>query len=345
MSASPEFVHRAIATAQADELAVAVRQAFSVLPPASSVAVALSGGADSLALAAVATAVANTCDVTVKIFHIHHGLYAEADNWVQAVKKIADDLGVFLVIQHVQVDQNLGLGIEGAARDARYTAFAEMAKEHGVDAILLGHHQQDQAETVLLRLLRGTGVQGLAAMKPDHIRNGLRLLRPWLDIDRAVVLRLAQALAAEVGWQAVQDPSNRDERYARGALREKVIPALLSRWPSWVDAVTRHARQAAEATQILNEVAEDDLSKLDIDSADKSFSLSSWRDLSPTRQKLVMRFWLQKQAVQMPSERRLGELIKQLRQLHALGHDRSLQWQHGPIKVSCVRGRVILVSS
>ena len=345
MAASLEFVQRAIATAQAEILEAAVQQAFSALPEESCVAVALSGGADSLAMAAVATKAANSCGVTLKLFHIHHGLYPQADEWVQAVKRIADDLGVFLVIQHVQVDQNLGLGIEGAARDARYLAFAEMSKEHAVDAILLGHHQQDQAETVLLRLLRGTGVQGLAAMKSDHTRNGVRLLRPWLDIDRAVILRLAKALAAEVGWQAVQDPSNRDERYARGALREKVIPALLSRWPSWVDAVTRHARQAAEATQILNQVAEEDLSKLDIDSTDESFSLKSWRELSPARQTLVMRYWLQKQGVQMPSERRLAELIKQLRQLHALGHDRSLQWQHGLIKVSCVRGRVILVSS
>jgi len=280
----------------------------------------------------------------IKLFHIHHGLYEQADQWARDVRQLAEQLGVFVVIQHVQVDQNLGLGVEGAARDARYAAFVDMAREHGVDAILLAHHKQDQAETVLLRLLRGTGVQGLAAMKPDHVRRGLRLIRPWLDIDRSVILRFVAALKDEIGCSVVQDPSNSDVRYARGALREQVIPALRQRWPTWVDALTRHARQAAQATQILNEVAADDFSHLEPAPDGASFSLKLWRELSPARQTLVLRFWLQEQGVQMPSERRLAELMRQLRQLHALGHDRSLEWKHGATVVSCVQGRVAVRS-
>jgi tRNA(Ile)-lysidine synthase len=220
-----------------------------------------------------------------------------------------------------------------------------MSKEHGVDAILLGHHQQDQAETVLLRLLRGSGVQGLAAMKSDHVRLGLRLLRPWLEINRSVLLRFVHALTNEVGWLPVQDPSNTDKRYARGALRQQVIPALQQRWPTWVEALSRHARQAADATQILNDVAQQDLARLEVNAADHSFSLKCWRELNPARQTLVTRYWLQQQGIQMPSERRLAELIRQLRQLHALGHDRGLQWQHGKITVTCARGRVALLTS
>ena len=340
MSTCPEIVHRALAAAETPALEAAIRASLAVLPPDACLAVGVSGGADSLALAALATLVARSCGLEIKLFHIHHGLYEQANDWARDVKKVADDLGVFVVIQHVQVDQNLGLGIEGAARDARYAAFAEMALEHGVDAILLAHHRQDQAETVLLRLLRGSGVQGLAAMKHDHIRAGLRLLRPWLDSERESILRFVAALQAEANWSVVQDPSNSDPRYARGALRELVIPVLSQRWPSWVQSLTRHARQAAEVSQVLNEVAASDLAKLEFDAHDHSFSLKSWRELSPARQTLVTRFWLSQQGLQMPSERRLAELIKQLRQLHALGHDRSLQWQHGATTVSCSQGRV-----
>lgn len=320
----------------------ALRDALAVLPVGAPVAVALSGGADSAGLAIVAAAVCRELGHPLHLFHIHHGLCAQADEWAECVRVLAQHLAVSLTVRRVKVEHGLGLGIEAAARDARYAALAEMAAEHGVASLLLAHHRQDQAETVLLRLLRGTGLRGLAAMQADTMRLGLRLLRPWLDLDRAHILaRVAQFTHAS-GWVPVQDPSNVDPDYARGALRKELLPVLLKYWPAWTQTLSRHARQSAEAADILDEVARDDLAGLDRDPADGSFSLKSWRLLSAGRQALVLRYWLHSQGVAMPSERRLAELLRQLRQLHALGHDRGLLWQHGVHLVRCLRGRVVL---
>jgi tRNA(Ile)-lysidine synthase len=221
---------------------------------------------------------------------------------------------------------------------------AALTQEHQVAALLLAHHQQDQAETVLLRLLRGTGVSGLSAMQDDVERQGMRLLRPWLDIERAELVAIAQQFADRTGWQAVQDPSNNDPQYKRGAFRAELLPVLEKHWPAWRQTLVRHARQAAEVTEILDEVAALDWLTLEPDTSGQSFGLKAWRDLSPARQALVLRYWLEQQQVPMPGDRRLADLMRQLRQLHALGHDRELLWQHGSHTVRCLRGRVSLSS-
>jgi tRNA(Ile)-lysidine synthase len=317
-------------------------KALGPLAPQAPLAVALSGGADSVALALIA---AEHCTATKRplyFFHVHHGLMAEADAWVAHLQRFSQELKVQLLVRHVQVDLAAGLGIEGAARDARYLALTQLCTEQGVAALLLAHHRQDQAETVLLRLLRGTGVSGLAAMRVDVQRGGMRLLRPWLEVERAELLSVAQAYEQRTGWAAVQDPSNTDPKYARGALRSALAPVLNTHWPAWCQTLVRHAKQASEANEVLAEVAALDLAALDVKPEDQSFSLLAWRSLSAARQALVVRHWLQKQGVAMPGERRLADLLRQLRQLHALGHDRELLWQHGSVAVRCKQGRVVL---
>ena len=308
------------------------------------IAVALSGGADSVALALVAAEHCADTKRPLYFFHIHHGLMAQADAWVAHVQQFSQELNIPLQVRHVQVDLAAGLGIEGAARDARYLALAQLCTEHGLAALLLAHHRRDQAETVLLRLLRGTGVSGLAAMQVDVQRGGMRLLRPWLEVERAELLAVAQAYEQRTGWAAVQDPSNTDPKYARGALRSELAPVLNTYWPAWCQTLVRHAKQAGEANEVLAEVAALDLAALDVKPEDQSFSLLAWRALSAARQTLVVRHWLQEQGVAMPGERRLADLLRQLRQLHALGHDRELLWQHGSVAVRCKQGRVVLSS-
>jgi tRNA(Ile)-lysidine synthase len=175
-------------------------------------------------------------------------------------------------------------------------------------------------------------------------RGDLQLLRPWLDIDRKVLVNLTQTYAQRSGWHPVNDPSNNDVQYARGALRTELIPVLDLRWPAWRQTLTRHAKQAQETSQILDEVAASDWQTLEPDPDGIGFSLQHWRSLSEPRQALVLRYWLNQRGVAMPGERRLAELMRQLRQLHALGHDRELLWQHGSYQVQCVRGRVSLSS-
>jgi tRNA(Ile)-lysidine synthase len=322
----------------------ALQLALANIPSEQAVAVALSGGTDSVALALVAAQVCAQRDQPLYFFHIHHGLMPEADAWAKHVAELARALNVPLRLRHVQVDLEQGLGTEASAREARYQALAALANEKRVAAILLAHHQQDQAETVLLRLLRGAGVLGLSAMQDDVSRQGMRLLRPWLEIERAELMAIAQDYASRTGWQAVEDPSNADPHYKRGAFRTELMPVLEQHWPAWRQTLVRHARQAADVSDILDEVAALDWHTLEPDASGQSFSLKAWRDLSPARQALVLRYWLDQQQVAMPGERRLADLMRQLRQLHALGHDRELLWQHGSHTVRCLRGRVSLSS-
>ncbi|MGN6578487.1 MAG: tRNA lysidine(34) synthetase TilS, partial [Bordetella sp.] len=251
-------------------------------------------------------------------------------------------LSVRVLQARVRVPDDTGKGVEAAARQARYEALAGLAKQAGVTLVLLAHHQDDQAETVLLRLLRGAGLHGMAAMAAETERDGVRYLRPWLSVPRAAIRAAAAVFAQVQGWQPVEDPTNTDARYTRAAVRTQLKPALDARWPAWQAVVARHARHMAEAAEVLDEVARADLAALDFSPADASFSLAAWRDLSPARQLHVLRHWLAGRGLPMPSDARLSELARQLRQLHALGHDRQLRWEHAGKVVGCARGRVVI---
>jgi tRNA(Ile)-lysidine synthase len=323
------------------ELTVPLRQTLAGLPAdARAIGVAVSGGADSAMLAVHAAALADGAAWSLHLLHVHHGLFQAADAWADTVQALGDTLNLPVHILRVQVPADAGKGIEAAARLARYAALSEAAAMLGLRHILLAHHRDDQAETVLLRLLRGAGPAGLAAMAPRVERDGVVYLRPWLDVPRARVRAAADIYAASHGWQPVQDPSNADPRYTRAALRTMLVPALDARWPGWQGILARHARLADEAARILDEVARDDLAGLDPSARGDSFALALWRQLSPPRQAQVLRHWLSLHGARMPTEARLAELMKQLRQLHSLGHDRQMIWRQDGRSVRCVRGRV-----
>jgi len=251
--------------------------------------------------------------------------------------------GFFTVPCHslrVAVVQGQGLGLEAAARAARYDGLAQLAQHVGVRHVLLAHHRDDQAETVLLRLLRGSGSQGLAAMRAVSQHHDLVLLRPLLDVDRRT---LEQAFARWQGvhrWQAAQDPSNTDVRHTRSALRKHLVPALDARWPAWRSTLARHAQLNAQTNEILREVVEQDFARLAPAQDGASFDLAAWRLLSPARQALALRHWLFLHGLPAPSEARLRDVLRQLRGLHALGHDRHLRVRHDRAWIVCVRGRV-----
>jgi tRNA(Ile)-lysidine synthase len=323
------------------ELASPVRAVLRSLPAGTQrIAAAVSGGADSAMLALAAAHAARGLGIDLILFHIHHGLQAQADEWAAHVESLGVLLDVPVLQARVRVPDDTGKGVEAAAREARYEALAGLARQAGVMHILLAHHQDDQAETVLLRLLRGAGLQGMAAMAPQSVRDGICYLRPWLAVPRIAIREAAAGFALTQGWQPVEDPTNTDARYTRAAVRTQLKPALDARWPGWQAIVARHARHMAEAAEVLAEVAQADLRSLGFEKADASFSLAAWRNLPPARQVHVLRHWLAGLNLPMPSDARLAELARQLRQLHAMGHDRQLRWEHAGGVVGCVRGRV-----
>lgn len=311
--------------------------------------VGLSGGADSAMLAIALDHLARRRNVSLRLFHVHHGLLPQADGWADQVAALAKVLERPLDILRIDIASFEGKGMEAAARDARYHALAQAAAQQGVHTLWLAHHQDDQAETVLLRLLRGAGVAGMGAMRETSSRDGVRYLRPWLNVPRAAILTAMHDFTQATGWEPVHDPSNIDPRYTRAAVRTQLTPSLNARWPGWQAIVARHARQADEAASLLEEVAAADLATIR-SGPDKSvvpgtvfdvaFDLLGWRALSAPRQRNLLRYWLSLFGARMPSDARLADLQRQLTQLHSLGHDRNLVFDHGPLRIRCVRGRV-----
>lgn len=299
-------------------------------------------------LAIVLDHLARQRNVSLQLFHVHHGLLAQADGWTKQVGDLAKLLGRPLDILRIDIASFEGKGMEAAARDARYHALAQAAARQGVNTLWLAHHQDDQAETVLLRLLRGAGVAGMGAMRSETTRDGVRYLRPWLSVPRSVILQAMSEFTHATGWAPVLDPSNVDPRYTRAAVRTALTPALNARWPGWQAIVARHARQADEAAALLEEVAAADLATIR-SGPDKSapalefdvaFELLGWRALSAPRQRNLLRYWLSLLGARMPSEARLADLQRQLMQLHSLGHDRNMVFDHGTLRIRCVRGQV-----
>ncbi|MDT4816417.1 tRNA(Ile)-lysidine synthase [compost metagenome] len=323
------------------DLAGALRRALLALPERlERVGVAVSGGADSAMLAVHAAAVGRELGIGIALFHVHHGLMADADEWGRQVRALAGLLALPVFEARVQVELAGGKGIEAAARDARYAALAQLARGQGTSHVLLAHHRNDQAETVILRLLRGTGLSGMAAMAPVSQRDGVAYVRPWLDIGREAILRAAEAVEAACGWRPVQDPTNADPRYTRAALRQLLAPVLDARWPGWRAIVARHARHMADAAEILDEVAREDFAALEPSPDGASFSLRAWRGLSEARQAHVLRHWLERNGARMPTDARMRDLLRQLRGLHSLGHDRQLRVEQAGHVIRCHRGRV-----
>lgn len=325
-------------------LAAHRRESATQPAPPLRIAVALSAGADSAMLAVhAAIAAQHYQDIELHCFHIHHGLQAAADDWARHAHRLARGLDLACHSLGVAVAVDSGKGVEAAARDARYAGLKTLASFTGIQHILLAHHRDDQTETVLIRLLRGSGPTGLAAMAAVSQRDGLVYVRPWLEVDRAQIIDSARQYAAVSAWHPVDDPTNLEDAYTRGAVRRRLTPVLNERWPAWRSILLRHARQARELAELLDEVAAEDFARLDANADGSDFSLAAWRELGPQRQVLVLRYWLALHGLRAPTDARMRELCRQLRGLHALGHDRSMRLKHDGRWIVCQRGRVALL--
>ena len=268
------------------------------------VVVGLSGGLDSVALLHVLVRVAPAMSVTPAAVHVHHGLSPHADEWVQFCAKLCRDLGVELTEVRVHVDRRSKLGIEGAAREARYAVF----RQQRGDAIALAHHADDQAETLLMQLLRGAGVRGLSAMPALRTLDpvtGSRLLRPWLALTR----RQIRAYADSAGLSWVEDESNSDDAFDRSFLRARILPELVARYPGLRETLGRAAQNLGDAAQLL-----DDLAARDARGAvtGTGMAVSALAALSPAGARNLLRWFLEQQHLPAPSRDQLDEARRQL---------------------------------
>jgi len=252
--------------------------------------VAFSGGLDSTVLLHLLARLAEREALPpLSAIHIHHGLQVAADAWPEHCRQICAALGVPLQVRHVLVAP--GASLERAAREARYAAFADSLAEG--ELLLTAQHRDDQAETLLFRLLRGAGVRGLAGMPRSRSLGRGRLLRPLLDVTRAEL----EAYAREHALKWVEDPSNTDIRLARNYLRHRVVPQLTARWPQALANMTRSAEHLGEAQGLLDELAALDLAAARTPSAFPwlplpSLELAPLAALSAARQRNALRHWL-----------------------------------------------------
>ncbi len=305
---------------------------LSGLPSDAVVAVAYSGGLDSTVLldAAVRVAGAERCVA----LHIHHGLSPNADRWLAHCEASAHAFGVPFYAERVRVRRDSGESIEAAARDARYRALDLLCRGHGAAALWLAHHADDQAETVLLQLLRGAGVAGLAAMAPQRVdeQSAVPRVRPLLHLLRAQLERYAHVRALR--W--IEDESNADTRYARNALRHEVLPTLATRFPGFRDALARTARHAATAQRLLDDLAHIDMRTIARDEG-AGLSRKALTALDDARAMNVLRVWIRAEALRTPSAARLGDMLRQLREARD-GH--ALSVMHGGARLRLYRDKI-----
>jgi tRNA(Ile)-lysidine synthase len=266
--------------------------------PGQSVLVGFSGGLDSTVLLHATSRVVSGPGLGLGALHVHHGLSRNADAWAASCGEFCASLGIPFTLLRVEVPARSGEGLEAAARRLRHKALADQP----ADWVLLAHHADDQAETILHNLFRGSGVRGAAAMPEARGRT----LRPLLGLGRAVLLEYAQ----NRGLKWIEDESNADPRYTRNYLRRELIPAIESRFPRASEQLAAAAALFGETDSLLN-----DLAVLDLGPARPEFPLplTLFRQLSDARARNLLRAMLGWHKVQPPDELRLKEFVRQLR--------------------------------
>jgi tRNA(Ile)-lysidine synthase len=287
-----------------------------------------SGGVDSSVLLHVLASLRAELGYELSAVHVHHGLSPNAEAWAESCRLVCARLEVPLMVERVRVVET-GSGLEAAARVARYNALAR----HNADFYLLAHHLDDQIETFFMRLLRGAGVRGLAAMDEATIRGGLHILRPLLGASRAEL----EAYARDNGLDAIEDESNQDTALTRNFLRHAWLPVIEPRFPDYRRVLARDIEHLRAAADLLDEMAREDAARLD-DAAHPD--VSNLADLGTVRAKNLLRHWLREHGRLTPDTAQLDELWRQAIVSRA---DAGPIWRAGGIMVRRHRGRLHMV--
>ena len=296
------------------------------------VAVAVSGGRDSMALLHCTLRAARPLGIEVVALHVHHGLQPAADDWADFVAATcrrwrAKGWPLRFAMQRLAGRPSAGESVEAWARHRRYLALTAMAGDAGADIVLLAHHRRDPAETFLLQALRGAGPAGLAAMPQRAERDHVVWIRPWLNHSHAAI----EQYVRRHRLRCVDDPSNADPRYARSRLRAQVMPALRQAFPDAETVLADAAARCAEAQAALAEFTHADLAAV-CDGA--ALRLMPWRGLSPARRANALRAWLRMRLDRGAPQSLIDRLMQEL---PATG---LAQWPCGAVTLRRYRGRL-----
>ena len=300
------------------------------------VAIGLSGGRDSMVLLDALAAVGPGHAVSLSAVHVHHGISPNANAWAEFCAVECARRAVPLTVHRVRVEGAGALGIEAAARAARYKVFAAV----GADLVALAHHAGDQAETLLLQLLRGAGPNGLAAMPQIRpLQTRCALLRPLLALPGTAID--AYAKARELNW--IDDESNADTSLKRNFLRHEIAPRLAAAFPGYPTTLARAAANQAEAAALLDELAAIDARDAMVGAADAAVldrdAFARLASRAPHRAKNLLRWFLRQHGLKAPSAARLDAMQRQL--AHAAG-DAQVRLAHDGVEIGIHRRHIVV---
>ena len=297
--------------------------------------VAYSGGLDSHVLLHVMSELQQQHpEFQCRAMHINHGLHPHADVWEAHCQQTCLDVGIDFIAYKVQLDIQPGDSVEAVAREARYKKFSELLLSE--ECLLTAHTRNDQAETLLLQLLRGAGVKGLAAMPAKKSFAPGYLLRPFLKMTRDTLYEYAK----KNGLVWIEDDSNLELRFDRNYVRHHIIPALQQRWPNLLTTLTRSADHCAETAELIDELADQDLQSIQGDRK-TALRLEPFFQLSPARQRNALRRWISWNGYQVPSTKQLEHIFKNVLQA---SEDAVPEMRCGQAEIRRFRQQLFLVS-
>ncbi|MET4694211.1 tRNA lysidine(34) synthetase TilS [Endozoicomonas lisbonensis] len=316
-------------------------QQFTEFPSSLPFVVALSGGVDSTVLLHALVQLRHAGLISsLSAIHVHHGLSVNADSWAEYCQNLCRQWQVPLDVRRVDVNEALGDGIEQAARSMRYQVFEQLLPEQG--CLLQGHHQDDQAETLLFRLFRGSGLDGLTGI-PARRPLGKRghVVRPLLSVSRASI----EAYAKDHQLQPVEDESNTDQRFARNYLRQNLIPQIEQRWPGVSERLALLSGEVLENQQWQQQAVEEAADSVltvapDYWNAGQVVNIESLLKLSESMAFRVVRYWLKQKGLLMPDRSVLNTLFAEV--IHSR-EDAEPVLQLGDYEVRRFDGLLVLV--
>jgi len=261
-----------------------------------------SGGLDSSVLLHLLAQIQTQLHFKLKAIHVHHGLSSSADDWLNFCKQKCKLLDIEFYDVKVKINDKSTLGIEGEARELRYEAIRK--KQKGV--VALGHHQNDQVETLMLQLLRGSGLKGLAGMPEFDEKR--KFWRPMLNLKKELI----EKYASENNIEYIEDESNEDINFDRNFIRKKVLPLIESRYPASIETISRSAANISEGHQINELLALDDSKNVMSDDG-SHLLIENLNKLPNLRAINLIRWWLSFNGLLMPSKKNVEELFRQVK--------------------------------